>query len=130
MQNGHKCQFLAKFWAKSPKGRKQNFWYPHIREHIRHLFRVKSIDRRCSNGPLGTKKCLFWNRDFSSKGHITNIAHIDNGPGPGRNYRETAFFTFCQKVFFGPKIHFFPKRVMFFWERGTFFLCTTLPGCG
>ena len=67
--------------------RRQNFWYPHFGEPIRHLFRVINIDRRGSRGPLRTKKCnfdpkccylgpkvifLFWNRDFSSKGHITN----------------------------------------------------------
>ena len=35
----------------------QNFWYLHIREPIRHLFCVKNIDWRGSNGPLGKKKC-------------------------------------------------------------------------
>ena len=38
-------------------GTKQKVWYPHIGEPIRHLFRLKNIDRRGSNGLLGTKKC-------------------------------------------------------------------------
>ena len=43
---------------------------------VRHLFRVKNIDRRGSNGPLGTKrdqKSIFCFRiaDFLSIGHIT-----------------------------------------------------------
>ena len=35
------------------------------------------------------------------------MTHNDNGPGPGRNYGETAIFTFGRKVFFWPKIRFF-----------------------
>ena len=34
----------------------------------------------------------------------------DNGPGLGRNYGEMAVFTFGQKVFFWPKMHFIPKK--------------------
>ena len=41
------------------QGRKQNFRYPHIGESIRHLFCVKNIDRRGSDGLLGTKKYIF-----------------------------------------------------------------------
>ena len=71
----------------------QNFWYPHIGEPIRHLFRVKNIDRRDSNGPLGKnvqfspqnfyiwdKKSivLFWNHDFLSKGLFTNMSNAQS----------------------------------------------------
>ena len=52
----------------------------------------------------------------------------DNGPGPGRNYGETAVFTFGRKVFFWPKMGFNPKnhpkflkRLIFIWEKATFF---------
>ena len=81
---GPKMPNFGRFWAKNPnfKGRKQNFWYPYIGEPIRYLLRVKNIDRQGSNGPLGTKSAilifgikshfLFWNRDFSSNGHIIN----------------------------------------------------------
>ena len=56
------------------------------------------------------------------------MTHNDNGPGPGRFYGETAVFTFCRKAENGPKIRFFPKkspkfakRLIFIWEKGTFF---------
>ena len=56
------------------------------------------------------------------------MTHNDNGPGPGRIYGETAVFTFCRKAENGPKIRFFPKkspkfakRLIFIWEKGTFF---------
>ena len=61
------------------------------------------------------------------------ITHTDNGPGPGRNYGETAAFTFCRKVENGPKIRFSPKkakRLIFIGGKGYFFICTTLPGRG
>ena len=70
-QMGQKCRYLAQnasFWpnlaAFEPKihffgGREKNFWYPHIRKPMRHLFRVENIDRRGSNWPLGTKMCFF-----------------------------------------------------------------------
>ena len=35
------------------------------------------------------------------------MTHIDNGPRTGRNYRETAVFTFCRKAENGPKICLF-----------------------
>ena len=56
------------------------------------------------------------------------MTHNDNGAGPGRIYGETAVFTFCRKAENGPKIRFFPKkipkfakRLIFIWEKGTFF---------
>ena len=59
---------------------------------------------------------------------IKKITQKDNGPGPGRNYGETGVFTFCRKAENGPKIRFFPKklpkfakRLIFIWEKGTFF---------
>ena len=39
---------------------------------------------------------------------IKKMTQSDNRPGPGRNYRETASFTFGGKVFFGQKSVFFP----------------------
>ena len=42
-------------------------------------------------------------------GPIKKMTHNDNGPGPGRNYRETAVFTFSRKVGFWLKIHFIQK---------------------
>ena len=61
---GPKCQFWAKFgrfWAKNPffGGMEQNFWYPHIREQMKHLFRVENIDRCGFNWPLRTIMCNF-----------------------------------------------------------------------
>ena len=71
-------------------------------------FRWSSIDETCWDHP----------------GHQKN----DNGPGPGRIYGETAVFTFCRKAENGPKIRFFQKknlnfakRLIFIWEKGTFF---------
>ena len=73
------------------------FWYPHIREPIRHLFRVEDIERCGSNWPLGTKcailtqkfgylgpkfNILFWNRDFCQQG----ITPVHLGP-PRKKFR-------------------------------------------
>ena len=52
----------------------------------------------------------------------------DNGPGPGRNYGETAVFTFGRKVVFGLKMGFKPKNhppkmifwVIIIWAKVTF----------
>ena len=62
------------------------------------------------------------------------MTHTDNGPGPGRNYGETAAFTFCRKVENGPKIRFSPKnhpkkdkRLLFIWEKGTFSFAQLCP---
>ena len=38
------------------------------------------------------------------------MTNFDYGDGPGRNYGETAVFTFCRKAENGPKIRFFPKK--------------------
>ena len=62
------------------------------------------------------------------------MTHIDNGPGPGRNYGETAAFTFCRKVENGPKIRFSPKnhpkkdkRLLFIGGKGTFSFAQLCP---
>ena len=62
------------------------------------------------------------------------MTYFDYGDGPGRNYGETAVFTFCRKVENGPKIIFFPKklpkfakRLIFIWEKGTFSFPQLLP---
>jgi hypothetical protein len=62
------------------------------------------------------------------------MTHTDNGPGPGRNYGETAAFTFCRKVENGPKIRFSPKnhpkkdkRLLFIWGKGTFSFAQLCP---
>ena len=86
-QMGQKCRYLAKFdcfWGEI----KQNFWYPHIREPMRHLFRVENIDRRGSNRSPGTKMCnldptlwifgaksqfFVWQSRYLPTGHITII---------------------------------------------------------
>ena len=51
-----------------------------------------------------------------------------------RIYGETAVFTFCRKAENGPKIRFFPKkipkfakRLIFIWEKGTFFFWQLCP---
>ena len=38
------------------------------------------------------------------------MTNFDYGDGPGRNYGETAVFTFCRKAENGPKIRFFQKN--------------------
>ena len=65
---------------------------------------------------------------------IKKMTQNDNGPGLGRNYGETDVFTFGQKVFFWPKMNFNPKnhpkflkRLIFIWEKETFFFYTSLP---
>merc|ERR1719151_102535 len=65
------------------------------------------------------------------------MTHNDNGAGPGRIYGETAVFTFCRKAENGPKIRFFPKKILkfakrliFIWEKGTFFLGPKNPDFG
>ena len=47
---------------------------------------------------------------WSTKLGGTVPAPIDNGPGPGWNYRETAVFTFCRNEVLGLKFVFFPAR--------------------
>ena len=65
---------------------------------------------------------------------IKKMTHNDNGPCPGRNYRKTAVFTFGQKVFFGPKMHFIPnkhpkflKELIFILQKGTFSFAQLFP---
>ena len=41
---------------------------------------------------------------------IKKMTQKDNGPGPGRNYGETDVFTFGQKLVFGLKMGFTPKK--------------------
>ena len=78
-------------------------------------------------GPRSTK--LFGTIRVTKK-----MTHTDNGPGPGRNYGETAAFTFCRKVENGPKIRFSPKkhpkkdkRLLFIWGKGTFSFAQLCP---
>ena len=42
-------------------------------------------------------------------GAIKKMTHNYNGPGPSRNYGETAFLRLAKKHFFWLKIHFFKK---------------------
>ena len=58
----------------------------------------------------------------------------DNRPGSGRNYVETDVFTFGRKVVFWPKMGFnsknhpkFLKRLIFIWEKATFFFEQLFP---
>ena len=58
----------------------------------------------------------------------------DHQPGPSRNYRETAVFTFSQKVCFWLKMHLNPKKhpqflkiLIFIWEKATFFFEQLFP---
>ena len=46
-----------------------------------------------------------WKRPSQQK-----MTQNDNGPGLGRNYGETAVFTFGRKVVFWPKKRFIPKK--------------------
>ena len=56
------------FWG----GLEWSFWYSHIREPMKHLFRVENIDRCGSNWPLGTKMCNFGPKIwiFGAKSHF------------------------------------------------------------
>ena len=65
---------------------------------------------------------------------IKKMTQNDNGPGLGRNYGETDVFMFDQKVFFWPKMGFNPKnhpkflkRLIFIWEKPTFFFEKLFP---
>ena len=58
----------------------------------------------------------------------------DNRPGPGQNYGETAIFTFGRKVLFLLKMGFNPKkhpkflkRLIFIWEKASFFFEQLFP---
>ena len=53
---------------------------------------------------------------------IKKMTQNDNGPGLGRNDRETAVVMFSEKVFFSPppKTQFL-KRLILIWEKATFF---------
>ena len=46
------------------------------------------------------------------------MTHVDNGLGPGRNYREMAVFTFCQKS---------TQILIFIWKKGTIFFVQLCP---
>ena len=68
---------------------------------------------------------------------IKKMTQKDNGPGPGRNYGETAVFTFGQKVFFLAKNGFWSKKSLkiseetdIYLEKGNFFLWTKFSGRG
>merc|ERR1712004_172079 len=59
---------------------------------------------------------------------IKKMTQKDNGPGPGRNYRETGVFTFGQKVVFGLKMGL-PQKIaqndispLDYLGKGNFFL--------
>ena len=106
--------------------------------------------RRAVFRPPGRILAIFWSGRIS-KGSTLNfgprstklvgtirvtkkMTHTDNGPGPGRNYGETAAFTFCRKVENGPKIRFSPKnhpkkdkRLLFIWGKGTFSFAQLCP---
>ena len=85
------------------QGRKQNFWYPHIGESIRNLFCVKNIDRRGSNGLLGTKKCIFDLTYPSCRHNLTPTLEIII-----RNFPKfSKLFQNFPKMF--PKFSKFPK---------------------
>ena len=64
---------------------------------------------------------------------IQKMTQNDNGPGPSRNYEETAFLRSAKKCFFGKKAFYqkkhpkFLKRLIFILERGTFFFEQPLP---
>ena len=53
---------------------------------------------------------------------IKKITQNDYGPGPSLNYGEMAIFTLSQKVFFGKKKRFIPKKHPKFFKRLTFIL--------
>ena len=63
------------------------------------------------------------------------MTNFDYGDGPGRNYGETAVFTFCRKAENWLKIRFFsskklPKiclKTCIYLGKGSFFVCTTFP---
>ena len=78
--------------------------------------RISSIYWKMENPWLKFEKYETWSKAFlcfwyyqntwwDRKGH-QKMTHIDNGPGPGWNYRETAVFTICRKAENGPKIRF------------------------
>ena len=63
-------------------------------------FHVRGIST-LNFGPFSTKL-------GGTVGAIKKMTQNDNGPGPGRNYGETAIFTFGLKAFFG---HTTPNRI-------------------
>ena len=53
------------------------------------------------------------------------MTHNDNGPGPGRNYGETAVITFCRKgFFFGQKSTTLTQAAPHPHPSGTELLCS------
>ena len=55
---------------------------------------------------------------------IKIMTNNDNGPGPGRNYRETAIFTFGRKAVSGQNCRFFLENTRNL-LKGYFFVSTT-----
>ena len=97
--------------------------------------RILAILGQCPISIISTLNFGPWSTKLGGTIRATKkMTHIDNGHCHSRNYGETTVFTFCQKVVFGPKIHFFPKkhpkttkRLIFIWENGTFFFAQLCP---
>ena len=58
---------------------------------------------------------------------INKMTQNDNGPGPCRNYGETAVFMFGRKVVFGQKTVFFCWKTDIYLGEGYFFLVKFFP---
>ena len=97
--------------------------------------RILAILGQCPISIISTLNFGPWSTKLGGTIRATKkMTHIDNGHCHSRNYGETTVFTFCRKVVFGPKIHFFPKkhpktakRLIFIWEKGTFFFAQLCP---
>ena len=97
-----KCQFWAQLGRLEAKnqflGMEKNFWYPHIRKPMRHLFRVENIDRYGSYWPQGTKMCNFdpkiW--IFGAKSHffVLELRYLSTGHITSMPRATTFTFTF------------------------------------
>ena len=62
------------------------------------------------NPPRHLVQICFWSGIGQNVQKMAKMAQKDNGPGPGRNYGETAVFTFGRKVVFALKIGLTPKN--------------------
>ena len=126
------CSCLICAWETIFCGKNCSFWTKHLKNFWEG---AKVLITTSSEIHLGTSYVLFFWLDIAPNGserpmfspkwpkiHIlgkldfrpwsTKVVgiHIDIGPGPGRNYGETAVFTFCRKAENWQKIRFFLKK--------------------
>ena len=73
--------------------------------------RILAISGQSPIAIISTLNFGLWSTKLGETVRATKkMTHIDNGPGPGLKYWETAVFTFCRKAENGPTNYFFQKR--------------------